>query len=77
MIYSKPNTPGIVEHSGFGDEDTHVLILTANPSLPSGTVEGADQASQIAPTILKMRGLDPRKLEAVQIEKAQVLPGLH
>lgn len=77
VIYSKPNTPGIAEHGGFGDEDTHVPILIANPSLPSGTVESAVQTSQIAPTILKMLGLDPQKLEAVQIEKTQVLPGLY
>jgi arylsulfatase A-like enzyme len=76
VIYAKPNTPGIAEHGGFNEEDTHVPILIANPSLRGGTVESAVQTSQIAPTILKMLGLDPQKLEAVQIEKTQVLPGL-
>lgn len=77
VIYSKPTNQGIAEHGGFGDEDTQVPILIANPSLRSGTVESAVQTSQIAPTILKMLGLDPQKLEAVKIEKTQVLPGLY
>jgi hypothetical protein len=76
VIYSKPTNTGIAEHGGFGDEDTHVPILIVNPSLRSGSVESAVQTSQIAPTILKLLGLDPQKLEAVQIEKTQVLPGL-
>ena len=76
VIYSKPTNSGIAEHGGFGPEDTHVPILIANPSLRSGTVEAAVQTAQIAPTILKLLGLDPQKLEAVKIEKTQVLPGL-
>ena len=76
VIYSKPTNPGIAEHGGFGPEDTHVAILIAYPSLHAGTVESAVQTAQIAPTILKLLGLDPQKLEAVQIEKTQVLPGL-
>jgi hypothetical protein len=76
VIYSKPTTSGIAEHGSFNEEDTHVPILISNPSLQGGTVESAVQTSQIAPTILKILGLDPQKLEAVQIEKTQVLPGL-
>lgn len=76
VIYSKPSNSGIAEHGGFGEEDTRVPILIANPGLRGGTVESAVQTAQIAPTILKLLGLDPQKLEAVQIEKTQVLPGL-
>ncbi len=76
VIYSKPTNLGIAEHGGFNDEDTHVPILIANPSLRPGTVESAVQTAQIAPTVLKLLGLNPQKLEAVQIEKTQVLPGL-
>ena len=32
---------------------------------------------QIAPTILRLLGLDPDALQAVRIEGTQVLPGLH
>jgi arylsulfatase A-like enzyme len=76
VIYANPKTPGIAEHGGFSDEDTHVPILIANPAFSSRTIQTAVQTSQIAPTILKMLGLDPQKLEAVKIEKTQVLPGL-
>jgi len=76
VIYSKPTNPGIAEHGGFGPEDTRVPILIANPSLHAATIESAVQTAQIAPTILKFLGLDPQKLEAIQIEKTQVLPGL-
>src|SRR5436309_7293783 len=34
------------------------------------------QTTQIAPTILSVLGLDPQALQAVQMEKTQVLPGL-
>jgi len=76
VIYSKPTNPGIAEHGGFNDEDTRVPILVSSPSLQAGTVESSVRTSQIAPTILKLLGLDPQKLQAVQIEKTRVLPGL-
>jgi len=34
------------------------------------------ETTQIAPTILRLLGLDPSKLNAVQIEGTQVLPGI-
>ena len=73
-IYAKPSSSSIAEHGGFGEEDTHVPILVVNPAYSSRTIQTAVQTSQIAPTILKMLGLDPQKLEAVKIEKTQVLP---
>ena len=41
------------------------------------TVRVPVQTTQIAPTILKALGLDPGKLQAVQMEHTQVLPGLN
>lgn len=76
VIYTKPTNGGIMEHGGFGAEDTHVPILISYPGSRAETVETAVQTSQIAPTILRFLGLDPQKLEAVRIEKTQVLPGL-
>jgi hypothetical protein len=32
------------------------------------------ETTQIAPTILKLLGLDPHALQAVQVEHTQVLP---
>jgi hypothetical protein len=33
------------------------------------------QTTQIAPTILKLLGLNPGALQAVEIEKTRILPG--
>ena len=75
VIYAKPSNTGIAEHGGFGEEDTHVPILIANPGIKAQEIHAAAQTTQIAPTILRLLGLDPNKLQAVQIEKTQVLPG--
>jgi Type I phosphodiesterase / nucleotide pyrophosphatase len=76
VIYAKPNNTGIAEHGGFGEEDTHVPILIANPGIKPQEIHAAAQTTQIAPTVLRLLGLDPNQLQAVQIEKTQVLPGL-
>jgi hypothetical protein len=76
VIYAKPNNTGIAEHGGFGEEDTHVPLLIANPGIKALEIHAAVQTTQIAPTILRLLGLDPNQLKAVQIEKTQVLPGL-
>ena len=34
------------------------------------------ETTQVAPTILKLLGLSPRSLQAVRLERTQVLPGL-
>jgi hypothetical protein len=76
VIYANPGNTGIAEHGGFGEEDTHVPILVANPGIKAQEIHAATQTTQIAPTILQLLGLDPNKLQAVQIEKTQGLPGL-
>lgn len=76
VIYTKPSNPTIAEHGGFSDEDTHVPILIANPRFEAREVPVAVQTSQLAPTIVKLLGLDPQALKAVRIDKTQVLPGL-
>ena len=67
----------IAEHGGDNPGDRHVLLVVYAP----GTVEAhqsSDQVetSQVAPTILKLLGLNPNSLQAVQEEGTQVLPGL-
>jgi hypothetical protein len=66
----------LAEHGGFAHDDTNVMMLVANPSMPPWTVTSAVETDQIAPTILAALGLDPDKLTAVQKEGTQVLPGL-
>jgi hypothetical protein len=67
----------IAEHGGAGFQDRNVPILVVVPGLRHGEAIGAQvETTQIAPTILKMLGLNPQALQAVQIEHTRVLPGL-
>ncbi len=62
------------DHGGFGHDDTNVMLLVSNPFFSPKTVSTATTTTQIAPTILKALGLDPRALDAVRIEGTAVLP---
>jgi len=64
------------EHGGFAFDDTNVMLLVSNPSLQSKTLTTFVETAQVAPTILKLLGLDPNALDAVQAEGTPVLPGL-
>src|SRR5499427_619944 len=64
------------EHGGFAQDDTNVMMLVSNPSLKSKTLTTFVETAQVAPTILKLLGLDPNTLDAVQAEGTAVLPGL-
>jgi hypothetical protein len=64
------------EHGGFAQDDTNVMMLVSNPSLHSKTLTTFVETAQVAPTILKLLGLDPNTLDAVQVEGTAVLPGL-
>jgi hypothetical protein len=64
----------IAEHGGNHLEDRNVPILLAWPGAPGGTaVTRPVETTQIAPTILKLLGLNPKDLEAVRIEGTQSL----
>jgi hypothetical protein len=75
VIYTG-STKKVAEHGGFAEDDTHVMMLVANPQLTQGTVSSPVETAQVAPTILKLLGLDPNALTGVQMEGTQVLPGL-
>jgi hypothetical protein len=64
----------LAEHGGFSHDDTNVMLLLSNPSLPPATVTTPVQTMEIAPTILKALGLNPNALDSVQIEGTAVLP---
>jgi hypothetical protein len=64
------------EHGGFAQDDTNVMLLVSNPNWKARTITSFVETTQVAPTILKLLGLDPNKLEAVQKEGTPVLPGL-
>jgi len=64
------------EHGGFAQDDTNVMLLVSQPHLHSRTVTSFVETAQVAPTILKILGLDPDSLDAVRKEGTPVLPGL-
>jgi hypothetical protein len=64
----------IAEHGGDHTEDRNVPILLVFPGAQGGTaVTRPVETTQIAPTILKLLGLNPHELEAVHIEGTQPL----
>ena len=64
------------EHGGFAFDDTNVMLLVSSPSLKHKTLTTFVETMQVAPTILKALGLDPKALQAVRIEGTPVLPDL-
>jgi|GEM_PF-2041693 len=66
----------IAEHRGFAADDTHVMLVVSNPRLEAGKVHHPAANNQVAPTILKSLGLNPKDLQAARIERRRVLPGL-
>ena len=67
----------IAEHGGNDRQDRNVPILVVLPGLKDGHgISAPVETTQIAPTILKLLGLNPSDLQAVQIEGTKVLPGL-
>jgi hypothetical protein len=64
----------IAEHGGDHLEDRNVPILVVLPGLSLGTaVTKPVETTQIAPTIVKLLGLDPNELMAVQTEGTEPL----
>jgi hypothetical protein len=64
------------EHGGFSHDDTNVMILVSNPSFKAKTLTTPVQTAQVAPTILRALGLIPERLQAVQVQGTEVLPGI-
>jgi hypothetical protein len=64
------------EHGGFAHDDTNVVLLLSNPDFDHKTVKAAVGTAQVAPTILKVLGIDPSELDAVRAEGTAVLPAL-
>jgi hypothetical protein len=65
-----------MEHGGFAHDDVNVMLLLANPAFAPRTVYSEVGTLQVAPTILRALGLDPRKLDGVRLEGTGALPGV-
>ncbi|HYV66297.1 MAG TPA: alkaline phosphatase family protein [Myxococcales bacterium] len=75
VIYSG-SSKKIAEHGGGTLDDTHVALLVSSPGLRERSVGQPVDTMQVAPTILKSLGLEPRALQAVRAEGTRVLPHL-
>src|SRR6201996_2559600 len=67
----------IAEHGGdnAGDRDVPLLVY-APGAVRAGRSSHPVETTQIAPTVLKLLGLNPGDLQAVQQEHTRVLPGV-
>jgi hypothetical protein len=67
----------IAEHGGANPGDRDVpLVVYAPGTVQPGQSSGGVETTQVAPTILKLLGLSPSSLQAVQEQGTQVLPGI-
>ncbi|MBV8994185.1 MAG: alkaline phosphatase family protein [Pseudonocardiales bacterium] len=65
----------IAEHGGNDPQDRNVPILISGPGVIGPPINPLPvETTQIAPTILRLLGLDPGKLQAVQQEHTSSLP---
>ncbi|UGY14111.1 alkaline phosphatase family protein [Bradyrhizobium septentrionale] len=73
-IYSG-SSKKVSEHGGFTDDDTHVLLVVANPGFEGAVVDEKVENKQVAPTILRALHLNPNKLTGARAEHTTALPG--
>ena len=66
-----------MEHGGFAHDDTNVMLLLSNPAFRPRTVFSEVGTLQVAPTVLRALGLDPRKLDGVRLEGTSALPDVN
>lgn len=74
VVYAKPTK--LAEHGGMNPADQHVLMLVDTPGAHHHLVSARVETTQVAPTILKLLGLNPSTLRAVRVEGTTVLQGL-
>ena len=67
----------IAEHGGDNPGDRDVPLVVYAPGIVQpGQISNGVETTQVAPTILTLLGLNPRDLQAVQIEHTRALPGV-
>lgn len=78
VIYGKAGDAKLAEHGGFDDDDTHVALLLSNPQLPhrGGRLSAPVSTTQLAPSMLRVLGLSPDRLQAVSQQSTASLPGV-
>jgi hypothetical protein len=69
------NVKKISEHGGDSAEDRDVPLVVSGAGVRHGaTITAPVQTTQIAPTILRLLGLDPRALDGVRLDHTAMLP---
>jgi hypothetical protein len=74
VIYTT-STKKIAEHGGLSDDDRKVACFVSGSGLKKKVYDQRVSTRQVAPTVLKVLGLDPSELEGVEIEGTKVLEG--
>jgi hypothetical protein len=74
VMYVEPKSTKLAEHGGQFDEDTNVALLVSSPGAGGARIAAGVQTTEVAPTILKLLGLDPFALTGVMAEGTPVLP---
>jgi hypothetical protein len=75
VVYTSTKSK-IAEHGGDTRADRNVPILMSGAGTATGrAVIRPVETTQIAPTILRLLGLDPGELDAVRIQHTSALPG--
>jgi hypothetical protein len=65
----------IAEHGGANPQDRDVpLVVSGAPVGATGVEDDPVETTRIAPTILRLLGLDPRSLKSVRVEGTRTLP---
>jgi hypothetical protein len=76
IIYTKPTATKVAEHGGFGIEDRHVGLIVVAPGVKQQVVATPVETREVAPTVLRLLGLDVKHLDAVAKTGVKPLPGL-
>lgn len=74
IIYTT-STKKIAEHGGLHPDDRNVACFVSNPSLKKRKISERTSTKQVAVTILKVLGLDAKKLQGAVIEGTRPLEG--
>jgi phosphoglycerol transferase MdoB-like AlkP superfamily enzyme len=75
VVYTSKKSK-IAEHGGDTPADRNVPIVITGAGTTAGrAVTRSVETTQIAPTILRLLGLDPRELDAVRRQHTPPLPG--
>jgi hypothetical protein len=68
-------TGKLAEHGGADPQDRNVpLVISGRASDPGSSSSATVETTQIAPTILRLLGLNPKELQAVRAEGTKSLP---